>query len=643
LTDQAQDPEHESPSAGTTQPESEKDGASKHWFEVARDRLNENFIYATIVAALILQRELILMAALLVISLAVVLFELWRARSGDYEPGGVVAAAVKKAVGFVTSDSWVQRIAAGSVVVLVVGGGMTYMTWRTVDGALANSHMRGDVNVLIATFHDQNTDESDASGPSRQVSQWLEAALIDEFAPEIDNDTVAVQLVDEVISGSQERANAAVMELGEKYAADVVLFGDVLEKADGTLYITPRYTFTGRQGGDLSGVEIAGVTGSSALGEAIGPVDLEASGTQLSARSGLIVQFLTGLVSLLQERPDASEHFRAAIASAEGQGLPPNEFLYYFLGSALLLEHIPDSYSQAKTAFETALQLQPSYARAQIGLANTLYLQATLASPADHSILAQAAMLYEGALAGLDDEESAVLQASGRIGLGHVYASLAKRDPEMYRADARRQYAIAAGIDDGCGQGKLGWWDPRGWGPWSDRFDAEPASCPQLLRLGTLAETLIDELENVIRAPLTSPVPAGSAPGVATVSVGSASGSVGKVVTTPVTVLYGESPGLGAWEVSLLYDPILLDVAECVTGTASAVCNPELDEVTLRIVGASATGLVGDTLIAEISFKCEEAGETTLEVRVDVLADATTGGPRPITFSAVPGTVTCTP
>lgn len=84
------------------------------------------------------------------------------------------------------------------------------------------------------------------------------------------------------------------------------------------------------------------------------------------------------------------------------------------------------------------------------------------------------------------------------------------------------------------------------------------------------------------------------------------------VATTSVNVVPGgsgsfqitaEAPtgGLGAWEVDVSYDTDVIDITGCEAGTGS-VCNPDFASDTIRVVGAAATGLSGDIVLATVSF-----------------------------------------
>jgi hypothetical protein len=107
------------------------------------------------------------------------------------------------------------------------------------------------------------------------------------------------------------------------------------------------------------------------------------------------------------------------------------------------------------------------------------------------------------------------------------------------------------------------------------------------------------------------------------------------------------APGLGAWTVDITYDPAQVSVASCAPAQGG-VCNPNFAATQVRITGASANGLIGDTSLGTITFNMLAAtaaacgAPSPLTLTTNVFADATIGDPQPITLtSTTNGTVTC--
>lgn len=101
-------------------------------------------------------------------------------------------------------------------------------------------------------------------------------------------------------------------------------------------------------------------------------------------------------------------------------------------------------------------------------------------------------------------------------------------------------------------------------------------------------------------------------------------------------------PGLGAWEVGVVYDPAVLDVEACV-GTNDGQCNPNFAPNRVQLAGADDFGLSGDVHLANITFRCLAEGTTQLTVLIDKMADATEGGPVVFSPKLQLGQVTCAP
>lgn len=105
------------------------------------------------------------------------------------------------------------------------------------------------------------------------------------------------------------------------------------------------------------------------------------------------------------------------------------------------------------------------------------------------------------------------------------------------------------------------------------------------------------------------------------------------------------APGLGAWTVDITYDASKVSVGTC-TPNASGVCNAHYGANVVRITGASATGLTGDTSLGTIQFTQTAAtaaacSSSTLTLAASVFADATIGAPAAITVTPGGGSITC--
>lgn len=120
-------------------------------------------------------------------------------------------------------------------------------------------------------------------------------------------------------------------------------------------------------------------------------------------------------------------------------------------------------------------------------------------------------------------------------------------------------------------------------------------------------------------------------------------GQVGEKVGAELRVDNMPAPGLGAWTITVTFDP-LLSVNSC-TATqrgGSAFCRVNDDGHSVHLVGANRDGIVGDDVLASISLQCStEYSLTSSSVSPSIFADATGNGPQPIAVDVFSGQVVC--
>lgn len=100
------------------------------------------------------------------------------------------------------------------------------------------------------------------------------------------------------------------------------------------------------------------------------------------------------------------------------------------------------------------------------------------------------------------------------------------------------------------------------------------------------------------------------------------------------------SPGLGAWEIDIDYDPDVVTPVSCAAGPGG-ICNTDFGPGTVRIVGADADGITGDVVIGTVRFRCDDPGATALALTAVEIADATEGAPQPINVDVQHGSINC--
>ena len=113
---------------------------------------------------------------------------------------------------------------------------------------------------------------------------------------------------------------------------------------------------------------------------------------------------------------------------------------------------------------------------------------------------------------------------------------------------------------------------------------------------------------------------------------------VGQQGTVLIEAELVAKPGLGAWTLDISYDNTVVTATECI-GLAGSVCNPVFDEDTVRVAGASASGLTGRNELGTITFLCDRPGESPLMLRLSIWGNAIETDQRKVELEE--GTITC--
>jgi hypothetical protein len=343
--------------------------------------------------------------------------------------------------------------------------------------AAGPSRMRGDVNVLVATLGSQRPEGIVPSESSRQVSSWLYTNLRDRFTAQVAGRSVQVRLSSEVVEGESE-----ALRLGRSHGADLVVYGEVLETSE-ALYITPKFAFTGRGGGELSSVDVSELVGESSLGSVLAPLTLADlsvgfDSSSLSLRARVATTLTVALVSLLQGDGAAPQLFRDAIQLYNQDGsLTESEVLHFFLGKALALSSDREDQASALAEFLTAISINPEYPRAYVGVGNLYYVGG--AATRDPAMLERAVDMYRAALGAKLKPPGPIADARAHLGMCNALLVLGQVVGPDYLEHANQECRIILETESSC-RGGPGWWDPRSWGPWRSGFESKPDYCPVL-------------------------------------------------------------------------------------------------------------------------------------------------------------------
>jgi hypothetical protein len=109
--------------------------------------------------------------------------------------------------------------------------------------------------------------------------------------------------------------------------------------------------------------------------------------------------------------------------------------------------------------------------------------------------------------------------------------------------------------------------------------------------------------------------------GSAVIAIGSGTANAGEEAWGDLQALGVPEPGLQAWTIDISYNPSIVSLTGCQSNVGS-VCVLSYGTQIDRITGASATGLAGDATLATMTYRCEAAGVSPLELVVIVLSDS---------------------
>lgn len=140
---------------------------------------------------------------------------------------------------------------------------------------------------------------------------------------------------------------------------------------------------------------------------------------------------------------------------------------------------------------------------------------------------------------------------------------------------------------------------------------------------------------------LATSTPVGTPSGSGSLDLGDALENVGGEVDLDLIGLDFPFPGLGAWTIDIMYDPQVVSGELCSGGIS--VCNASFASGVVRVAGASAAGLVGDSVLASVTLQCEVAGKSPLTIEPQLLVDGAVGVPQDILAltETSGGSITC--
>lgn len=322
------------------------------------------------------------------------------------------------------------------IFVLLLAGAAIYLLFFRPRGP---KEMTGEFNIAVAQFGQIGADGAvERSADGARLSQWLferlqtEAEnLSQEINVQIWHDSLDLGVRLGVISCDENDGRCKEAEdLAEAIGADMVIYGN-LDAGQDLASFTPKFYVA-----ELP--EAREIVGEHRLGTPINvrfPLDdLSARlsvNQKLSARAAALTYFTVGLAWESAGDPEkALEFFHQAEAVEGWDPDEGKEIVYLFIGreAFILWERGADRETEARQAFEEALALNPSYARAHIGLGNVYgeLAERLLSARQDnlqevHANVDQAIAEYQLARENIDETDTVHVRASSAMALSGAY------------------------------------------------------------------------------------------------------------------------------------------------------------------------------------------------------------------------------
>jgi len=307
------------------------------------------------------------------------------------------------------------------------------------------AQMTGQFRIAVAEFGEMDNNGKVRRTENGQVlSRWLYEALRDEYRQNADMEMArAIEIWHDSQTDTEQNFKFGVMrgdtpnarresaaKLAKKVSAHMVIYGNLIH--DGETQDLHLEFYLSPQVND----ETASIIGPHRLGKPIllpTPFDTDSPeanivvGEKLESRGDALFWLTLGLTQQVLGRPEQALATlqRAEVELADWPENDGKELLYFFIGREELFLEQTD---RAEASFRKALEVEPGYARAQVGLGST-YLQRALTIKPDARLqepkyLEQALNHHlkglELALAGEDD----VIEAVARIMLAKSYRLL---------------------------------------------------------------------------------------------------------------------------------------------------------------------------------------------------------------------------
>ena len=319
-----------------------------------------------------------------------------------------------------------------------------------VPSLIGQGTMTGLFNIAVADFGQINE--------QGQLVEWKEGATLSQaIFEQISNEFKGIpgiagivqvrhQGVGIVRGLTREERAASAKEIAQRLNAHLVIYGNLEKHQDRSAFL-PEFFINEIKGAEeilgpdqmgapvSSSDSLTGLSGSLVLGDA------------LQARTRALTLFTIGLAYLTAHDYDkALERFEQATQVNGWKDTDGKEVVYLFLGTAYKIRAQEGDLARAHTAYQKAVNLNPEYARAYIGLGNVAYFEFTRSNFTNPAKLDEAWAEYLKARNASFKPASAYVDTNLHTQFGNVYSLKAQLgSPEYYAlAEAEYQQVITA-------------------------------------------------------------------------------------------------------------------------------------------------------------------------------------------------------
>jgi hypothetical protein len=370
------------------------------------------------------------------------------------ENGAIPPEAVALPKRRLSRRAFILRIAAAVAALGLLSGAVWALFLRPTGPPV----MGGDFNIAIAEFVVVDENNQPVTGEDgMEVAGFIHERLSNSFS-ELDLASVQVQIYGPETTGklsgssSEKQAETAAL-LADKINAHLVIYG--------TINLSDRTTLTPEFYVNYQGFEQAlEITGQHALGSPMFiTIPFNTNQIQfvenpaLSARINALSTITIGLAYLSIDNPDKALEFFSGAEKEEGWlDNAGKEIVYLLIGNANAIQASmmkDDNYlDPAYQAYSRALQVNPDYARAMLGQAGILYLealgdpQALSLNAVDLDKLQASEIAFQQALQNGSAPPTANVETKMHFGLGQIYFVRAQLEGGDWLERSRQEFLL---------------------------------------------------------------------------------------------------------------------------------------------------------------------------------------------------------